>query len=461
MADVAMPRLSDSMEEGTILKWLKSDGDEIARGDELVEIETDKANMTYEADEAGTLAIVAQEGDTLPVGETIARIGEGGEAPREAEEPAEREREEGGDETAAPARETATAEAEPPEPADEDEGDRGGNGRPPERDGGAPAAEQPRTAEAPEGGNGRIKASPVARRMARELGLELGQVQGTGPGGRIVKADVEAAAKGDGARAEAPAPAEPAAPEPEKKEAPPAVVTGDAQTGKGETSTHDLTRLQQTVARRMAESKATAPDFILNIDVDMEEAVELRKRIKAAAPEGQPVPSFNDFVVKAAALALRDFPRANGAYRDGKFELYSRVNVGVAVAGQDALVVPTVFDADRKSLGQIAAEARALAERVRAGAITPPELSSGTFTVSNLGMYGIQSFSAVINPPQAAILAVGAMAPTPVVRDGEVVVRNIMRLTLACDHRILYGADAAEFFARIRERLENPLLLAL
>ncbi len=206
----------------------------------------------------------------------------------------------------------------------------------------------------------------------------------------------------------------------------------------------------------MAESKATAPEFVLNIDVDMDEAVDLRKRLKAAANEGQPVPSFNDFVVKASALALLEFPRANGAYRDGKFELYSRVNVGVAVAGQDALVVPTVFDADTKSLGAIARDTRALAERVRAGAITPPELSSGTFTVSNLGMFGIQSFVAVINPPQAAILAVGAMAPTPVVRDGEVVVRNIMRLTLACDHRILYGADAAEFLGRIRERLEEP-----
>ena len=238
-------------------------------------------------------------------------------------------------------------------------------------------------------------------------------------------------------------------------------MSGDGETGKGETTTQDLTRLQQTVARRMAESKATAPEFVLNVDVDMEEAVDLRKRLKAAANEGQSVPSFNDFVVKASALALVDFPRANGAYRDGKFELYSRVNVGVAVAGQDALVVPTVFDADRKSLGQISRETRALAERVRAGAITPPELSAGTFTVSNLGMFGIQSFVAVINPPQAAILAVGAMAPTPVVRDGEVVVRNIMRLTLACDHRILYGADAAEFLGRIRERLENPLQLAL
>jgi len=451
MADVAMPRLSDSMEEGTILKWLKSDGDEVSRGDELVEIETDKANMTYEADQDGTLSIVAQEGDTLAVGETIARIGEGSSGNGAA--PAEQEREEGGDEDGGGG-ETATATAEEPPPEEPQE----------------PAAEEPEREEPereePEdtGGNGRIKASPVARRMARELGLELGRVQGTGPGGRIVKADVEAASKGDGAQAAAPAeaPLAPEAePEEEPKKAPPPVVSGEAQTGKGETTTQDLTRLQQTVARRMAESKATAPDFVLNVDVDMEEAVELRKQLKAAAAEGQPVPSFNDFVVKAAALALVDFPRANGAYRDGKFELYSRVNVGVAVAGQDALVVPTVFDADTKSLGQIARESRALAERVRAGSITPPELSSGTFTVSNLGMFGIHSFVAVINPPQAAILAVGAMAPTPVVRDGEVVVRNIMRITLACDHRILYGADAAEFLGRIRERLENPLRLAL
>jgi pyruvate dehydrogenase E2 component (dihydrolipoamide acetyltransferase) len=445
MADVAMPRLSDSMEEGTILKWLKSDGDDVSRGDEIVEIETDKANMTYEADQDGTLAIVAQEGDTLAVGETIARIGEGGEGAAEA--PAEQEASAGGEDTGGEA-ETATATAEAPaeEPA-------------------APEPEpEPSRPEPSEGGNGRIKASPVARRMARELGLDIGGLQGTGPGGRIVKADVEAASKGDGAQAEAPAEApEAPAPEPEREEAkaPPAVVSGDAQTGKGETTTQDLTRLQQTVARRMAESKATAPDFVLNIDVDMEEAVDLRKRLKAAAAESQPVPSFNDFVVKSSALALADYPRANGAYRDGKYELYSRVNVGVAVAGQDALVVPTVFDADTKSLGQIARETRALAERVRAGAITPPELSSGTFTVSNLGMFGIQSFVAVINPPQAAILAVGAMAPTPVVRDGEVVVRHIMRLTLACDHRILYGADAAQFLGRIRERLENPLQLAL
>jgi pyruvate dehydrogenase E2 component (dihydrolipoamide acetyltransferase) len=192
----------------------------------------------------------------------------------------------------------------------------------------------------------------------------------------------------------------------------------------------------------------------------MDAAVELRKELRAADPGG-PAPSLNDFVVKAAALALREVPRANGAYRDGRFERYSRVNVGIAVAGQDALVVPTVFDADRKSLGEIARDSRGLAEKARAGKITPPELSGGTFTVSNLGMYGIRRFVAVLNPPQAAILAVGAVEPRPVVRDGELVIRTIMDLTLACDHRILYGAEAAEFLAKIRERLEQPLMLAL
>ena len=193
----------------------------------------------------------------------------------------------------------------------------------------------------------------------------------------------------------------------------------------------------------------------------MSAAVEARKRLKAATPEGQAVPSFNDMVVKACALALREFPKANGAYRDGRFELYSRINVGVAVAAEDALVVPTVFDADRKGLSRIASDARALAARVRDGQITPPELSGGTFTVSNLGMYGVRSFGAVINPPQAAILAVGAITERPLVRDGEVAIAQLMEVTLACDHRILYGAEAALFLARIRALLEEPLGLAL
>ncbi len=211
----------------------------------------------------------------------------------------------------------------------------------------------------------------------------------------------------------------------------------------------------------MAESKATVPEFTLQADVDMAGCVALRAELKELATDERPAPSYNDMVVKACAIALREFPRANGAYRDGRFELYSRVNVGVAVAAEDSLVVPTVFDADRKGLGEIARETRALAERVRTGAITPPEVSGGTFTVSTLGMYGITSFAAVINPPQAAILAVGELAPRPLARDGDVVVRRVMSLTLVCDHRILYGAPAAEFLGRVRALLERPVGLAL
>jgi pyruvate dehydrogenase E2 component (dihydrolipoamide acetyltransferase) len=265
-----------------------------------------------------------------------------------------------------------------------------------------------------------------------------------------VKADVERAAEA-GVK---PAPlAEPAEPTPGTRERP--------ETAKGEVETIELTKVQQTIARRMAESKATAPHFYLEAEVDMSRAVEGRGRIKAAAKDGDVVPSFNDMVVKAAALALREFPRANGAYRDGRVEQYSRINVGVAVAAQDALIVPTVFDADAKGLREIAAETRALAQRVREGQITPPELSGGTFTVSNLGMYGITNFSAVINPPQAAILAVGSIVERPVVRNGEITTAHLMPLNLACDHRILYGADGAQLLARIRELLEEPLSLAL
>jgi pyruvate dehydrogenase E2 component (dihydrolipoamide acetyltransferase) len=437
--DLVMPRLSDSMEEGTILKWLKSVGDEVAVGDELVEIETDKANMVYEADTAGTLTeLVAAEGDTLPIGEVIARVGDAGEVqasgnggePASAPEPA-----------AAPA---AAAEKAPPkaEPA------------PPP----AAAAPQAPAPPAPTKDGGRIKASPIARRVAQERGLDLAALSGSGPGGRIVKADVEKAGTGAGAAAPAAAPgpataAAPAAPTPGAQEKP--------ETAKGQTTVQELTKLQQIVARRMSESKATAPHFYLEAEIDMSRCFEARKRIKEASKEGEVVPSFNDMVIKAAALALREFPRANGAYRDGKFELYSRVNVGIAVAAQDALVVPTVFDADRKGLREIAQEARALAQRVREATVTPPELSGGTFTVSNLGMFGISNFAAVINQPQAGILAVGAIVEKPAVRDGEITTAHLMNVNLACDHRILYGADGAEFLGRIRALLEEPLGLAL
>jgi pyruvate dehydrogenase E2 component (dihydrolipoamide acetyltransferase) len=371
MPEVVMPRLSDSMEEGTIVRWLKQDGERVSEGEPLAEVETDKATVTFDADAEGTLRILVGEGETVPIGKPIAQIGE-----------------------------AAPVHSAPPAPA--------------------PAERQ---------ANGRPKASPLARRLARESGVDLSQLSGSGPGGRIVRADVTAAA--------------PPAPQPPRG-------------NKGAVTIHQPSRVQTQIAQRMSESKATIPDFTLRTEVDMDQAVAMRAQLHS-----EPVPTYNDMVVRACAIALREHPRANGAYRDGAFELYERINVGIAVATEDSLIVPTVFDADRKSLLEIAREARLLAERVRSSAITPAELSGGTFTVSNLGMYGVSSFHAIINPPQAAILAVGEVRETALVRDGQIVPGRRMTIALTCDHRILYGAPAAEFLARVRRLLEQPVNLLL
>ncbi len=492
--DVTMPRLSDSMEEGTILKWLVAEGDEVKRGQEIVEIETDKANMTYESDTEGTLIeIVVQEGDTVPLGEVIARVGAADESSggHEAEDKGQAESE-------ADEEDGADDDDEPDGAEDEDSGDEGSDGKDAEEE---PAEERAPAAASSNGADGddddgRTKASPVARRVANELGIDIADVEGSGPGGRILKADVEAAAGADGGSGTSDAQAaeaqsgdngkpsreeraekkkdkkerkakkkearEERKPKEEEKaaeEEPEKPQPGGDAGNRGEMQVQELTRLQRTVSRRMAESKATAPDFALEVEIDMSLCVELRGRLKEV--EDKP-PSFNDMVVKACANALREHPRVNAAYRDAKFELYSRVNVGVAVAANDALVVPTVFDADTKSLGEISRTVHALATKVRDSKITPPELSGATFTVSNLGMYGIDRFSAIINPPQAALLAVGALKKKPVVDDGgRIVARDMMSATLVCDHRILYGADGAQFLARVRQLLEQPLSLAL
>jgi len=422
-------------------------GEEVKRGDELVEIETDKANMTYESSEEGTLIeIVAQEGETLPIGEVIARIGSPSEAKGNGRvAPSEEKAPEG--KSAQP--QAAPTRGREPRAAPAEAGAERAAARP-----GRSTAPPERSTAAPD--DGRVKASPIARRMARELGVELARVDGSGRGGRILKADVVAAAGGEAAGAvrAAERPRAPAAPAggPETPEA-----------ARGEVEVVELNRLQRTVARRMAESKATVPHFYLQMEIDMSEAVRVREQLKQMVLEGSPAPTFNDMVVKACALALREHPRVNGAYRDWREELCSRVNVGIAVAAQDALVVPTIFDADRRSLGEIARESRELAAKVREGRVTPPELSGGTFTVSNLGMYGVENFAAVINPPQAALLAVGAVAQKPAVEagSGRLVARHMMGVTLACDHRILYGADGAQFLARVRELLEQPLAMAL
>jgi pyruvate dehydrogenase E2 component (dihydrolipoamide acetyltransferase) len=374
MSELTMPKLSDSVADAVIVKWLKSPGEPFRRGDALLEVETDKATVVYEAETDGTLeTILVAEGETAAVGAPIAALA--GAAPT------------------------------------------------------APAAAAPVTADRP-------NATPVARRTAVELGVSLHGVEGTGPGGRIGQEDVVRAAASATPPADAPTSA------------------------RGDVRVLVPTPTQATIARRMAESAATIPAFTVTADADVSQIVALR--LGARAEGGDATPSLNDFVVKAVATALGEFPRFNASWVGDTIECYSRINVGVAVATDDALLVPVVPDADAKSLAEIAAETRRLADTARRRALRPEELQNGTFTVSNLGMFGVRSFTAIIDPPQTAILAVGAVRRAPAEdATGGVVFRDVMTLTLSCDHRVVYGADGARFLSRLRELLERPLVLAL
>ncbi|HEX3830503.1 MAG TPA: dihydrolipoamide acetyltransferase family protein [Solirubrobacteraceae bacterium] len=408
MTEISMPRLSDSMEEGTILSWLREDGEHVAVGDELVEIETDKATMTYESPAEGVLRVLARVGETLAVGAPIAQLGA-------VDEPLASDLE-----------------------------------RVSHAQGGKPAPSS--TVHVSTDGNGNAGATPLARRMATVHGVDLDRLEGTGPRGRITRADVAASA---GIEDPVDTGRVPPGRDPEIRPAFRDTSRTDAP------PTQDLTRVQQLIARRMSEAKATIPEFQVQTEADIDALLALRAQLKDQPGPPDPLPSLNDFIVKACALALRRHPRANGSYRDGRFELHEHVNVGIAVAATDALIVATIADADTRSVGAIACEAHRLAAAVRDGSVAPPDLAGATFTVSNLGMYGMTAITPVINPPQAAILGVGAARATPALRDGELVERRLMTLTLSCDHRILYGADAAEFLSDIRRRLESPLTLLL
>ncbi len=450
MTEIIMPKLSDSMDEGTILTWLKQDGEHVQAGEDLVEIETDKATMTHPADASGVLSIIAAEGTTLPVGSAIATLGNAVGVTQPDSSPVTQTN------SSPIARPDSSPVTQPDlRPASESPV-------------GSSSVEIGAPAGAPvENGNGAsadlVRATPLARRVATVHGISLEDVPGTGPGGRVTRADVltrAGVAPETSPLPASPPAAPPPAPEPTATASPlPAATEQTAPAGtKGTVKIVELTRLQTVVARRMAESKATVPHFQVQTEAVMDAAIAFRAQIKAM---GETPPSFNDLIVKAAAIALRDHPRANGAYRDGRFELYSRINVGIAVAAEDALVVPTILDVDQKSLGTIAVEARRLASSVREATITPAELSGATFTVSNLGMYGMSAITPVINSPQAAILGVGAMRSHLVRIDDEIAQQQLMTLTLSCDHRILYGADAAKFLSDIRASLEQPLQLAL
>ena len=424
ISTVAMPRLSDSMEEGVIVSWLVSDGDQVEVGQEIAEVETDKATMPYEAEAAGKIHLRAAEGETVRVGDVIALIGELGTDQSAVSGPPD-----GQSRQAVAPRSASPHLGTHPAPGD-DVGQRTSSN----------------------GGGARRNASPVARRLAAELGVDLSALTGSGPGGRVVKADVQAAAY---VAAEAPSPptVESNAPEP-----PRSATEGAA---KGESVRQELSRVQALIARRMAESKATAPDFVLRMDVDMEAAVAVRTQLRAIVGPESRVPSFNDFVVKACATALRENPLANGSVRRRRVrasqprQRRDRRRRARRFGGADDLRRrPEVAGRDRSTVSAASGEgARRNDHAARAG--------RGTFSVSNLGMFGVDEFSAVINPPQAAILAVGALKQRAVVIDGQLAARHTMTIALSCDHRILYGANAAEFLARIRRALETPGSLVL
>lgn len=440
MGKVKMPKLSDTMEEGTVLEWKKSAGDEVKRGDVLADIESDKASFELEAEADGVLQIVVQPGQAVPVGQVIATIGaaDAAEAPKAAEPPA------------------PTAERPPakePEAAPPPEGAE----RPLPRSGGIPreagtpisSGAQRREGVAqkpPSSADGeRVRVSPLARRLAAEMGVDLADIEGSGPEGRIVKEDVIAAAEGAGDSAPAPSRA--------PREAP-------ARAAGPEVEIEEPTRMQALISRRMVQSKTTVPHFYVTVETRMDEAMSVRDQLRRTV-EGADKLTVTDLLVRACALALRKFPEVNASWVDGRFERRRSINIGVAVAREKGLVVPVIRDADLKDLVQISIEGRQLVERARAGKATQDDLSGGTFSISNLGMYGVDEFQAIINPPESAILAVGVVKDSVLVEDGEITVGKVMRMTLSVDHRVFYGATAAEFLAEVVRLMENPVSLVL
>jgi len=425
MSSVNMPKLSDTMEEGTVIEWKKQTGDAVKKGDVLAEVESDKASFELEADADGVLSIVVDAGKPVPVGDLIANIGKEGEAPakKATQKPAPKAEAKGETEPEPDAAEPEPAAEGPKEQPSEE----------PER----PAAR----VEAPSDG-ARIKASPIAARLAAEMGVNLAQLKGSGPEGRIVKEDVLAAAK-QGATGLRPAGAQRA----------------PARTGP-EVEHEELTRIQTIVARRMVESKTTVPHFYVTTKVRMDEAVRVQKQLRETVTGAEKL-TISDLVMRACAIALRRHPEVNASWGGDHIELKRRINIGFAVAQPKGLVVPVLKDVDLKDLVQISIESRQLIERARAGKPSPQDLEGGTFSISNLGMFGVTEFAAVVNLPEAAILAVGAVRDEPVVDEGVVVPGKTMKMTLSVDHRVLYGANGAQFLAEVKSLLESPVSLVL
>jgi pyruvate dehydrogenase E2 component (dihydrolipoamide acetyltransferase) len=423
---VIMPKLSPTMEEGQIARWLKKEGDKVSMGEPLAEIDTDKATMEMQALSNGVLRkIIVNEGESAPLGQLIAVIGEPNEdisallteAPPKAE---------------APKQEAPKAATPEPAPAPTPAPEANGHARPQ-----AAPAEQ-----------GRMVVSPLAARMAAEAGLDLRSLQGSGPGGRIIKRDIEAALS----KSQASAQSYPRAVEPLRFQ-PAAVASASPYRDE------PASEIRRTIARRLVTSIGPVPHFFLTSEIEMDRAAEMRRGINALDPELKI--SINDIVIKVVASALIQHPAVNASFQDKFIRYYERADVGVAVAIEEGLITPVIRSADQKSLSQIAAEVRELADRARSRKLKPEEYTGATFSISNLGMFGIDEFTAVINPPEGGILAFGAMAAKPVVRDNEIVVRQMMRVTMSCDHRVIDGATGAKFLQTVKKILENPLYLVV
>jgi len=444
---ILMPALSPTMTEGNLSKWLKQEGDEVHSGDVLAEIETDKATMEYEAVDDGRLGkiLVPEGAQGIKVNQPIAvLLGEG--------------------------EDTSALEkfAGPPRPAAAVAREQEGTPAP----GPAPAATaaQPAPAQmAPTRGNGRIFASPLARRMAQQAGLDLSAITGSGPQGRIVKTDIDAALAsmraGPARPAAAPQVAAPAAPLVLPKERVIALAGNPPYTAR------PLTGMRRTIARRLTEAKQTVPHFYLTVDCEIDELLKIRTELNAKLTPTQPSPageggrgagiSVNDFVIRATALALRQVPAANASWSDEAILLWDTVDIAVAVALEDGLITPIVKNADRKGLAAIASETKDLVARARAGKLKLEEFQGGTFSISNLGMFGVRDFAAVINPPHGGILAVGAGEQRPIVKNGALAIATVMSCTLACDHRVVDGAVGAQFLAAFKKLVEDPLTMLL
>jgi pyruvate dehydrogenase E2 component (dihydrolipoamide acetyltransferase) len=460
---VYMEALSPTMEEGRLVTWLKNEGDEIKEGDVLAEVETDKATMELVARGSGVLRkrLIA-EGDTSNVGTIIAVIAGADEdvsaltggaeaapaqAPAAAEAPAQQAAAGGGDASqsapaAAPAAEAPPASAEPAQAAAAAQA--------------APAG-QPQAAATGQD-NGRVKASPLARRLAQEAGMQIGSVQGSGPGGRIVKRDIEQAVAQGGTQPQAAAPQVPAQPATAAPAA--AAPTQVPPSTDARYREHPLTQMRKTIARRLAQSIGPVPTFYLTVEVDMGEAMALRAKINERFKDQGIKTSPNDMVIKAVAMALRKHPFVNAAWTGDAIHLYEQVHIGIAVAIDEGLITPVIRDADRKGVSEIAVEVKELAGRAREKKLKPEEFTGSTFSISNLGMFGIEEFTAIINPPEAAILAVGAIGPKVVVDDeGNMAIRQRMRVTMSCDHRVIDGATGAQFLQTLKQYLEEPMMM--